>query len=89
MSSRGYALPSVNLPHWSYTTAWIVWVAWFAVWETLAIIDQGENETFSGHMKDLMWSGSGRPTVVAFLVLPALAWLAWHFYDEVRKHWTS
>jgi len=79
----------MDLPHYAYSVAWIFWVLWFILWETLAIIDKGENETFSGHIKELMWSPGGRPTVLAFLVAPLLVWLAWHFYDEVRKHWTT
>jgi hypothetical protein len=79
---------TINIPTSTYTIAWALWILWFAVWETLAIIDQGENETFSGHLKTVMWHDSGRPTIVAFLALPALVWLVWHLYSEVRTHWT-
>lgn len=78
----------IDLPRWAYLSAWLFWLVWFGVWETLAILDKGENETFSGHMKLLMWQ-NGRPTVVAWIVLPILAWLIWHFYWEVRGNFTT
>ncbi len=79
----------VNLPRWAYSTAWVIWIVWFFTWEVLAVLDKGENETLSGHFKQLMWQGNGRPTAVAFLVAPGLLWILWHFYDEIRTHWTT
>jgi hypothetical protein len=79
----------VNLPHWAYTAAWIAWAVWFVIWESLALLDKGENETLSGHMKNLMWQGNGRPTVAWFIVGPALVWLIWHFYHEVKNYWQT
>lgn len=79
----------MNLPTAAYTAAWLFWAGWFALWETLAILDQGENETLSGHVKQLMWQRDGGPTPVAFVVFPLLVWLCWHFYQEVRTQWTT
>lgn len=78
----------VMLPHWAYTAAWAFWAAWFGVWETLAILDQGENETLSGHIKRVMYV-DGKPTVGAFIVGAILIWLVFHFYQEVRTQWTT
>ena len=80
----------VLMPRWVYTVAWIVWAVWFLVWEILAIIDEGENETLSGHVKQLLWQGdSNRPTIAAFVLLPLLVWLAYHFYVETKDAWTT
>ena len=78
-----------NLPHAAYTAAWVFWIVWFGVWEAMAMFDKGENETLSGHVKTLMWNKEGGPTLVAFFVLPLLVWLCYHFYQEVRTHWTT
>lgn len=77
-----------DLPRWAYAAAWVFWGLWFIVWETLAIVDRGENETLSGHMKLLMWA-NGKPTLAAWLMLPFLLWLVWHFYIEVRGQFTT
>ena len=79
----------MNLPRWVFLIAWGIWLVWFVVWETLAFIDKGENETLSGVLKMLMWKADGGPTVVAFIVAPLLLWLGHHFYSEVRTHWTT
>jgi hypothetical protein len=79
----------VTIPGWTYTAAWIFWAVWFGVWEALAVMDKGENETLSGHVKRMMWSADGRPTLWAFLVAPFFGWLLYHFYGEVRKQWTT
>lgn len=78
----------IDLPHWAYLAAWVFWAVWFVTWETLAIIDEGENETLSGHLKVLMWQ-NGRPTLAAWLMLPFLVWLGWHFYVEIRGQFTT
>ena len=78
-----------DLPIWVFRAAWAFWGAWFIVWEALAVIDKGENETLSGTLKALMWQDNGRPTVVAFIVAPVLAWLLWHFYIEIKNNWTT
>lgn len=75
---------TVNLPHWMYATAWVLWALWFAVWETLAILDPGRNETLSGHVRNLMWR-DGKPGFWAFVLGPTLVWLAYHFYIELRR----
>jgi hypothetical protein len=79
----------MNFPRWVFLLAWGIWGLWFIVWETLAVIDKGENETLSGVLKTLMWKDSGGPTVLAFVVAPLLVWLAYHFYTEVRTNWTT
>lgn len=79
----------MNLPHNLYHAAWAFWALWFVVWETLAVLDAGENETLSGTVKELMWKESGGPTVVAFIMAPLLVWLGYHFYTEVRSNWTT
>lgn len=79
----------VDLPHWWYSVAWVFWLVWFLTWETLAVLDKGENETLSGHVKSLMWQGNGQPSVVAFVLLPFLVWLGWHFYVEISTRFTT
>lgn len=79
----------MNFPRWVFLVAWAIWGLWFLAWEILAVIDKGENETLSGVLKVLMWKEDGGPTVVAFIGIPILLWLGYHFYGEVRNHWTT
>lgn len=65
-----------------YTWAWIIWIAWFAVWETLALLDSRNNdETLSHH---LWWLRDNSASIIVFLFFGVLFWLVYHFAVEGR-----
>jgi hypothetical protein len=64
-----------------FAIAWIVWIGWFAVWETWAIIDGANGRpggTLSEHVRELV---QGR-SLLAFLLVAFCLWLAWHIVFE-------
>lgn len=64
-----------------YTWAWLIWVVWFVVWETLALLDDDNPETLSEH---IWWIRNEGPSIVVFLLVGLLAWLVYHFTVEGR-----
>jgi hypothetical protein len=57
-----------------FTWAWIIWVLWFIVWETLALI-QGRDQELTAHLRPLFLS----QPVAWFLTFGLWLWLGVHF----------
>jgi len=72
----------VRIPEAVYSAAWALWIAWFVLWETLALFDVSRPDgTFTEHIRPWVqstWVGS----ILGGLFL---LWLAWHFLVEGRS----
>lgn len=64
-----------------YTWAWIVWIAWFLVWEGMALLDKDRGDTFSEHVWLVLRVGG---SFLWFILAGFLAWLIYHFLWEGR-----
>ena len=61
-----------------WTAGWAVWVLLFIVLETWAVA-AGNSETLSHH---IWWLRNNGPSIIFFLIVGLLAWLAYHFIFE-------
>jgi hypothetical protein len=66
------------------TTAWIIWIAMFAVIEGIALANKKKGDTLTSHIRkwfSLKHKGKGwllrRGALAA-----SLLWLIWHFFGE-------
>lgn len=60
-----------------FTTGWVVWILFFAVWETWALI-VGTNQELTEHLRPVFLSSP--PTW--FLAFGLWLWLGFHFLVE-------
>lgn len=72
---------SVNLPTKFYTVAWIIWVAYFFVIETLSFLDKDPGESFSAHV---VWVREAVGSFAWFMIAGVLCWLLYHFLVEKK-----
>lgn len=61
------------------TWGWIVWLAWFAVLETHALIVDAKHDALTAHLRPLFIEHP----LTWFLAVGLWAWLGWHFLLEV------
>lgn len=60
-----------------WTVGWIVWIVFFFVWETWALL-AGNNQELTEHLRPVFLSSS----LTWFIVLGVWLWLGWHFLLE-------
>lgn len=73
----------VDLPLWAYRAAWWSWIAWFLVWETLALLDSKPGDTLTENVRPLMHAHP----LVWFVAAGFVAWIAVHFLAPSVEQW--
>lgn len=60
-----------------YTWVWLIWIAWFFIWETYTL-GWHKGQELTAHLRPLIQSNS----LVWFIAAGTIAWLAYHFLFE-------
>lgn len=69
---------ATQTPSWVYLVGWVLWIVWFAILETWALLDRDSGDTFTEHVRPIVQATS----VGWFLAAGLLLWLVWHFLVE-------
>jgi hypothetical protein len=69
----------VHLPLVFYQRGWILFGLFFAVLETLALLDPQRGDTLS---ENIRWVRDQHPVLLAFLIGTTITWLFIHFLYE-------
>lgn len=70
------------MPNWSawdidvFTIGWIVWILFFAVWETVGIM--AGREALTNHLRPVFIA----TPPVYFMTVGLWIWMGWHFFLE-------
>jgi len=74
-----------DLPAWVYTAGWAFWVLWFAVLETLALLDPDKGDTLTEKIRFfILYNDRPRP-VVYWAFAGTLVWLVLHLLLKPGK----
>ena len=74
-----------DLPGWAYTAGWVFWLVWFAVLETLALLDADMGDTLTEHVRRVILHDDRPRPVVYFVFAGFLVWLVLHFLAKPGK----
>lgn len=61
-----------------HTVAWSIWIVWFAVWETWAIVTPQPADTLTAHLRPIF----AEHPLAWFLTLGLWLWVGFHFLVE-------
>lgn len=75
---------NIDLPQSFYTWGWAGWFLYFAILETLAVLDDDPGETLSAHV---VWVRQNVGSFAVFIIAAVCLWLLYHFIFE-RKVFT-
>lgn len=69
------------IPKVVYTYAFVFGALWLLGWEILALLDPGEDDTITEHVRPIIQSNS----FWAFMLAGFSLWFLWHFYVEGER----
>lgn len=67
-----------------FTIGWSIWVIYFVVLETFALIDRDKGDTLSEHIWAIIFANDRPRSVVFYIAGGALVWLVVHFLFRGR-----
>jgi hypothetical protein len=75
----------VDLPTSVYRWGWVLWIVWFVVLETLAVLDPKTGDTLTEHTRPLFH----HHPLLWFLAAGFVGWIAVHFLFPSVEKWLT